>query len=141
MNSRFFRSRRQALGFLLGLSTLSFLYPKELKGQRLPSSSDRVLNIARQLVLVFKDRSSAGVVGRAYLDENKEEDSVAFLASTLVLETGLADLPQLPSGVGDYRERIWNATRRDFDTNEVVQINGWILSRTEARLCALATYI
>lgn len=36
-------------------------------------------------------------------------------------------------------DRSWrDAIRRDFAAGETVHVEGWILSRTEARLCALA---
>ncbi len=37
------------------------------------------------------------------------------------------------------RALLQNAVREDFDQGRTVELNGWVISRTEARLCALAS--
>jgi predicted RNA-binding Zn-ribbon protein involved in translation (DUF1610 family) len=81
------------------------------------------------------------MVGKAYLDENQEEDSLHFLISTLASETNMIDFACSTCGLHAYREKIRRAIRRDFEADNCVCLDGWILSRTEARLCALATYV
>ena len=139
MNPRSRYSRRQVLNVLFTSSTLSIFAMQKL---RLVSfSTDELLKVAKRLTCIFANQLSARVVGKAYLDKNQEEDSLSFLISKLVLETRTVELAYLTSGPRAYQELIMRAIKRDFDTDNSVRINGWILSRTEARLCALATYV
>ena len=141
MISRSRYSRRQALNVLLTSSTLSIFALHKLSLISLSFPSDELLKVAKRLTGIFANQLSARVVGKAYLDKNQEEDSLSFLISKLVLETRTVNLADLTSGPHAYQELIRRAIRRDFDTDNSVRISGWILSRTEARLCALATYV
>lgn len=69
-------------------------------------------------------RAAARRVGRAYLRRHPAEADVALLRAALA-----ADL-------GD-PERLRARVRGDFEREAVVRVQGWVLSRTEARLCAL----
>lgn len=70
----------------------------------------------------------AAVVGRAYLAQYATEADAGLLRRRLVSLT--AEPRRLRAAIG---ERI----RRDFAEGDTVRIEGWVLSRTEARLCAL----
>jgi hypothetical protein len=43
--------------------------------------------------------------------------------------------------VAELRRSIRRRVRRDFDVDDTVQVDGWLLSMTELRLCALAGLI
>jgi len=73
-------------------------------------------------------------VGRAYLHLAPEEADAAWLRQLLDLPAGASALT-LP---GLERERLAARQSEDFRTGEAVLVQGWVLSRTEARLCALA---
>lgn len=64
-------------------------------------------------------RESARIVGRAYLARFPQD------ADPVRLRCALAGPP--------LAERV----RRDFERGDVVQLDGWVLSRSEARRCAL----
>lgn len=84
------------------------------------------------------DDESARVVGREYLRAFPAE------ASRGVLTARVAE--QLPGGSrvlatasdGGLRELLLRATAADFGDLRTVELRGWVLARTEARLCALA---
>lgn len=78
----------------------------------------------RALSRLPRDRRAARALGRAYLAEHPEEAGRlrALLARNAT-----------PLGAGELRARI----RRDFEEVRLVRVRGWLLSRTEARLCAL----
>lgn len=96
-----------------------------------PSGSARLTGL-------LSDRESARAVGREYLRVMPAE------ASRQVLTARVAD--RLPGGFrtldsadeGRLRELMLRATVEDFADLRTVQLHGWVLARTEARLCALA---
>ncbi len=81
---------------------------------------------------------SARRVGAAYLgqrpDETSRENLMASLARSL-RETGIT----LPSGtsVAGLAEGFSELIRADFASGRTVIIEGWVLSESECRLCAL----
>jgi len=97
--------------------------------------SDREL--AADLVRIFDGhQSSAQAVGREYLRHMPTEASVTRLVCLICAE----DSQPPPIGRNCQAIRDWACTksRDDFRSGRVVEIQGWILSATEARLCALA---
>jgi hypothetical protein len=81
-----------------------------------------------RLVALLADQASARQVGRAYLKAMPADSDRAQLLSQLA-----ARLDHDPS-----RETYAACCRRDFAEGRTVTVNGWVLSQTEARLCALA---
>ena len=90
--------------------------------------------LAIALVALLPDRRSAAIVGLAYLRGHGVEPPAAEAYAASLM----ADLTA--PGQGDtalgaaYDRRV----TRDFATGETVLVRGWMLSLTEARLCALA---
>jgi len=82
------------------------------------------------------DLSGARAIGTRYLVIAPEERDAAFLARHLF--AGVADGPHHAAGMSALRQAIGAHRQRDFTTGDTVIIDGWILARTEARLCALA---
>lgn len=89
------------------------------------------------LIGLLRRRASARVIGQAYLAATPAEAEAGRLVEriTMQLEGGASALRLAPD-----RLRTLLAARvlRDFDEGATVQVRGWILSRTEARLCGLA---
>ncbi|HZI75626.1 MAG TPA: hypothetical protein VFD73_16715, partial [Gemmatimonadales bacterium] len=73
-------------------------------------------------------------VGRVYLDQTPHEANAATLRHLLDLaaEVSAATLPD------PEKERLAMRQSEDFRTGQTVLVQGWVLSRTEARLYALA---
>jgi hypothetical protein len=96
-----------------------------------PTTSERLTGL-------LKHGESARIVGREYLRAVPAEASRALLTSRL--------LERLPGGsravddVSDGRlhEFLLRSSLADFGEDRIVELRGWVLSRTEARLCALA---
>jgi len=86
-----------------------------------------------RLVGLLHDGESARAVGRAYLLQEPAEADVTHLMALLdpvgVAARGEAEL---------LRQTIAARHRNDFGCGRTVILDGWILSRTEVRLCALA---
>ena len=84
---------------------------------------------AGALLALFTDRERARRLGRAYLAGLGELPSAAALADTIWRD--------LPAG-GSMRAQVAALVRDDFAEGRLECVEGWLLSRTEARLCGLA---
>jgi hypothetical protein len=119
--------RRRLLVTGVGLAASATLGPRAigLILERL-TGSGHVGPSLRELIV---HRESAARLGRAYLAATPGEADPSRLA-TLILGA-----PAVPEG----REaaRVASRIRADFDAGRVVTVDGWIVSTTEARLCAL----
>jgi len=76
---------------------------------------------------------SMRVIGEAYLDRYPVERSRSILLDAIQSRSGLHDLASSGSAPAIVNRLI----NEDFSTDDVVYLNGWALSRTEARLAAL----
>jgi hypothetical protein len=80
------------------------------------------------LAALLRHPESAAAIGARYLRDHPDERSAALR------------LARPPGGVAPDRSAWRGALRsecaRDFAEGRVVRVDGWILSRTEARLCA-----
>jgi hypothetical protein len=96
-----------------------------------PSRSERLAGF-------LKHERGARSVGREYLR------AVPAEASPRVLTVRVGE--RLPGGLGAVdaasdgrlRELLLRAAEEDFQDLRTVELHGWVLARTEARLCALA---
>lgn len=93
--------------------------------------------LAGWLRSMIADLESARRVGQAYLAKAPAEaDRQRLLAGLFPrLDPGEA---RLGDGPASWRDSFSTRCRRDFAEGQTVQIEGWVLSLTEARLCALA---
>lgn len=91
-----------------------------------PSSPPPVAQGSVTPMRFFADPEAARRVGEAYLELAPEDADTDLLDDALGVRDGTIDA----AGV---RGRA----RADFDQGDVVDIDGWYLSRSEARLCAL----
>ena len=71
-------------------------------------------------------------IGAAYLEKFPEEAEGDTLVSRLLGE--IRNHPQ----TGSMMAEIQRSVQRDFERSETFNLDGWVLSRTEGRLCALA---
>jgi len=71
------------------------------------------------------------LVGRRYLQLQSAEANLDVLADLLLERLQSASL-------SDLQHDFSLAVQEDFGRDDVVHLDGWILSRTEVRLCALA---
>jgi hypothetical protein len=128
------RMRRRT--FLLGATGLGVSLAWRSGGswpflEAAPSTSERLAGF-------LKHEESARMVGREYLR------TVPAEASPEVLTAHVAG--RLPGGLGAVdgasddalRELLIRATAEDFGDLRTVELHGWVLAQTEARLCALA---
>jgi hypothetical protein len=119
-------SRRHFLAFISSL-TIALL-------PGFASVNDRD-ELANCLGCFFQRKSmTPGMIGRRYLAKVPEEKSETWLMD--VLFGGLG--PVAGHQFSLLSSRVGRLRRDDFVRGDLVEIDGWLLARTEARLCALA---
>lgn len=130
----FLRSLATLLGSgLLWGWTRPFSYvPGSQRAER--ADADLLLNVFRGSA----QRASAQVVGREYLLSVPHEARADVLVALLRARLEIPERASIVSYREGLRGRIRRALAADFDAGEVQRLRGWVLSRTEARLCALA---
>lgn len=82
-----------------------------------------------------RERAFAARIGVLYLESVPPERSKRRLAE-MVLGVGTTDPP---FDIAAMTARVRARRDRDFLDGDLVVIDGWLLTRTEARLCALAS--
>ena len=91
----------------------------------------------KRLVSLFKNQKSAKVIGIEYLKIVPEENNKQQLLS--LLSSSLEGFPGLETETDPSKLREWLRIRRqeDFKEGKVIDVQKWLLSVTELRLCAL----
>ena len=92
---------------------------------------------AERLAGLFSHRESAAAVGSVYLALAPGEAKVSYLVEAIS-----AGLPQgrrtvLEANTDELRAFLLERVRIDFEADRIVEVGGWVLSNTEARLYAL----
>jgi hypothetical protein len=88
---------------------------------------------AERWLAQLRTPASAAVVGREYLRSAPRESTRERLRADLDAAIGTDALSD-----AEIRRRVSARVRQDYAAGDTVRLRGWILSRTEARLCALA---
>lgn len=93
--------------------------------------------LAARLTRILSNTRSAAIVGQHYLRLNLEAADAPVLAARIA---GTMEHYLRLSSAGPRRLRALLAEqqKRDFAEGRTVNVDGWILSVTEARLCAIA---
>jgi hypothetical protein len=79
---------------------------------------------------LFRSPRKARALGERYLALHPEAAGRAALAARLGLDAA-------PISRASLRERLASLRERDFAQRRIVAIDGWILARSEAEICAL----
>jgi hypothetical protein len=131
-------TRRGFLGAAIGIGATAVL-ARSKPWQALVSISGPTL--AQRLAGLIDDRSSAQAVGSAYLDVVPEDASVARLVDGVVSGLPAGRESVLAAEDDELRKLLATRIGSDFEQDRVVEVDGWILSPTEARLYALTTLV
>jgi hypothetical protein len=93
--------------------------------------------LGARLVALFEHHDSARIVGYEYLKKHPQEADAHLLQARIIagFAGGYTALAQASDST--IRKLIEDRVRQDFETDQIVKLQGWILSATEARLCAL----
>jgi len=110
---------------------------------------DQEKTLHSRLTTLFHHQQSARMIGRTYLQRYPQEGNIQVLLEKVVAEaSGIpsdSSFNTPPSSADRLRRAgdrelmdvLQRRIRQDFVEEKVVKLQGWILSATEARLCAL----
>jgi len=91
-----------------------------------------------ELTDFLTDAPSARLIGQVYLQLEPDERDVERLVELVF--PGLRSAHGLP-GRDEVLAHFLASVRSDFEELRIVRIGGWLLSRTESRLCGLTTLL
>lgn len=123
-------NRRQFLQISLGLGIACWLGAPTVN-----HPSTRAEQVTGNLAALLRHQASAQIIGQHYLQRYPHEANADRLFSLIT-----AGLDQSVD-VQQVRTQLSQKIRQDFADERVVNLQGWLLARTEARLCALATLV
>jgi hypothetical protein len=115
---------------LAGIAALGLPVPSAHAGEA-PSSALRLYALTLPPV-------SARAIGRAYLARFPQEGEPIALTRLILEGMAFSDSEKLTLGERELRGRVAAQLRADFAEGRITEIDGWLMSRTEGRLCALA---
>jgi len=94
--------------------------------------------LGARLQRFFAHAESARAIGKHYLMLMPEESSLNHLTA-LICRTPENYVHFAETNTDKLRMLLAAQQREDFTNGRVVMVHGWILSETEARLCAIAS--
>lgn len=101
-----------------------------------PLHADPLVATLRSLV---SDPAGARCIGQIYLRQAAAESDPSHLASLILSSLNLTSQDSLRLRRAALSKLFGAAVRADFAAGRTLALDGWILSRTEARVCALWT--
>jgi hypothetical protein len=122
-------------GLLAALGSAAALLPP-LRGHALLVGPDP----AARLIGLFEHRASAQAIGAVYLAGQPQEADARKLVELIVRPE---NEPLVIHHMTDTELRAWFRERlvRDFATDRIVNVDGWLLAAIEVRVCALAALV
>jgi nitrogen fixation protein len=81
------------------------------------------------------DKNAIKEIGIAYRSKNLSESDANRLKQLLLTDSSGKVYNEEDKIL--MREMLNKATKKDFETGKIIVVNGWVLSLTEARQCAL----
>lgn len=96
---------------------------------------------AERLVRAFSCPESAAELGRAYLATAPRERSPAVLVDSIAANLPAGHMVLRTGDDKQLKSLLARRLKEDFTAGNTVTVDGWIISKTEARLCALAALL
>jgi hypothetical protein len=96
---------------------------------------------AGKLVSVLRHRSSAKLIGLNYIKSVPEEADVTRLLTLITHSTDPGVGFPIRASAAAQGNWLQKKLQDDFAHGRTVIVNGWLLSITEARICALAALV
>lgn len=134
------RSRRAALR-TIGCTSLASLLPFAIAG--CTWEQDPLEAIAERMVSMLFHPEQAKEIGLLYIAEDSVVQGQTYqkITGSLLERLGLEQSQLSAENMALIDERIESAVRQDFLDEDIIILRGWMLSRTEIMLCALAAVV
>jgi hypothetical protein len=132
-------TRRIFLRTLAYLSALGFTRPSSaLAKLGMPSNLDALV---LSLDGFFTQKDSVAIIGNEYLKVRPHEADARLLVDLIFSCQPEQTVNPVEARQEELRDLTTQQIRTDFEDGRIVRVRGWILSETEARLCALVALI
>lgn len=106
-----------------------------------PGIISRNRTLTRLGKIFARDLQSAREVGHIYFREAPQEHNADILTK-MIMQSDMDLMQRLDVlSEADIIAKLRNLIAEDFAFGNTVQVDGWVLSRTEARLCALCALL
>jgi len=93
----------------------------------------------KKMLSVFNHAESMKFIGRKYIEQMPvEHDEEILMEAILSGGSGTQFQHSMLSNQKEIKRFIRSRVKQDFISGQTVNIQGWVLAKTEARLCALA---
>ncbi len=129
------QSRRRFLLLLLSASSFARVWPGGASQAAVLEPESR--RAAELVIELFGHPESARIVGAAYLGARPGPADVGALLRDVFPDAACRTHGRT-SSVRDLCIGFDERSRSDFENGRVARIAGWVLSETEAKLCAIA---
>lgn len=129
-------TRRSFLNIFIYLSVIGLIKPSHALAKAGKLSKPDPL--CSKLSQFFINKESASVIGREYLRRVPNEANATLLVDLISSSSAERRLELTKADTKKLRELLLLQQRQDFEDGRIVKVQGWILSETEVRLCALA---
>lgn len=125
-------SRRRFIYYLTGSSALSVIPKIGLSDVGRVENGDILLSVITR----FHSKNSAKIIGQEYLIQYPNEKDMDALYTSLEV---------VPLHIGMEKSEVCfclsEIIKNDYSNGDVINLQGWVLSRTELRLCALLSLV
>ncbi len=117
------------------LSSIAILYPLSSCSSN-NSDLEHLLALPISLSYIFNEEKISAL-GKSYLDKFQIKNKKRHLKKLLMESFDIKDESKLMNDSSYVLNRLLQKIKTDFETNQTIEIDGWILSVTEAQQCAL----
>jgi len=126
------KARRRVLKLIALASTVPVQAVRPARAQPVHSA------MMHALIEMLDHHHSARVVGQAYLEARPADCDVVKLTGRIGSALGSRRSPEhLAANPEELRRALRETVLQDYSTGRWVSLNGWLVSETEGRLCAL----
>jgi hypothetical protein len=132
-------TRRSFLRMVILLGAMALIRREDMFVTTDGAHNDHLLTL--KLASFFRNKESARIVGLEYLRVAPTEADAWQLTKSICAcwqepydEIAHADIAKI-------KQRLRHQQRDDFEKGRTLEVDGWILSETEVRLCALAALV
>ena len=132
-------TRRGFLSVLVYLGSFGFMQLGWNLDKR--RNTDTTDALAAKLANFYVDKESAKIVGLEYLRCVPSEGKIGVLTDLICSFEDEQRTAFAQANKQKLRQMLLLRQRQDFEHGRVANVRGWILSKTECRLCALVAVI
>ena len=125
-------TRRRFIYYLAGSSALSVMPKIGFSAVNNVDNKDILLSV----ITAFHSKKSAAIIGREYLRQYPNEKNMDVLYKSLKIVPLHNEIEK-----SEVCLCLADKMENDFSRGDVINLQGWLLSRTELRLCALLSLV